>query len=639
MQHGRLGGGFSNYGRTGPPSGHMRDRDDTDGSWGGGGGRRQFGGGFNDERRGPPPSRVSDYDQPSRADEADNWATAKKPLPSFDSGRQSRYDSLGGGGGDGGGSRADEVDNWAVGKKPLPVRSSAFGSGFRDSGPDPDRRDRGGYREPERERPRLVLDPPRAEVVVNEPVRTNKPNPFGAAIPREDVLAGKGLDWKKLEMEWEAKKTSSLQSSRPTSAHSSRPSSAHSNRSEGPGLLQQGSENLAVKPRPRVNPFGEAKPRELLLQERGQDWMKIDRELEHRGVDSDHGPFEVVLASEEALPAVYGHIQQSAAAYSCYLHSEAVYKHSKEIEHSQSELQEGQAKMNENLKDGMPMLHDSWRYIVFKDANFNSADGIENMAGKSLDKQKQLLDGQSNALKGLQLLTQFQSEALEESRSMLQHFAEYGHKQQEELLQKQEQLQKVHDHLVENSILAAQEAFESKQVWRSYLQNAMPETEEEKLLKEQIEHLKTEHEKELTTKVNQESQQVSVDKLPSLMEIINEKERELEILVHDLDDKVRFGPKVIERPGSGAGRSSGFSERPPSRPGSFDESRSTEFMDRPRSRGKPDIWTRPADERRSFQGGRERGFLGSRDFDSGGGIASFSLVLILFVPMDDSLPR
>ncbi|KAL3568486.1 hypothetical protein D5086_031137 [Populus alba] len=49
--------------------------------------------------------------------------------------------------------------------------------------------------------------------------------------------------------------------------------------------------------------------------------------------------------------------------------------------------------------------------------------------------------------------------------STLQHFAEYGHKQQEELLQQQEQLQKVHGHLVENSnsILAAQEAFESKQ--------------------------------------------------------------------------------------------------------------------------------------------------------------------------------
>jgi hypothetical protein len=131
----------------------------------------------------------------------------------------------------------------------------------------------------------LVLDPPRVEVVVNEPVKTNRSNPFGTARPREDVLAEKGLDWKKLEMEMEAKKNSSLQSSRPTSAHSSRPSSAQSNRSEGPGLLHQGFENVAAKPRPRVNPFGEAKPRELLLQERGQDWIKIDRELEHRGVD------------------------------------------------------------------------------------------------------------------------------------------------------------------------------------------------------------------------------------------------------------------------------------------------------------------------------------------------------------------
>ena len=43
-------------------------------------------------------------------------------------------------------------------------------------------------------------------------------------------------------------------------------------------------------------------------------------------------------------------------------------------------------------------------------------------------------------------------------RSTLQQFAEYGHRQQEELLQGQEQLQRIHDHLMENSksILAAQ---------------------------------------------------------------------------------------------------------------------------------------------------------------------------------------
>ena len=43
-------------------------------------------------------------------------------------------------------------------------------------------------------------------------------------------------------------------------------------------------------------------------------------------------------------------------------------------------------------------------------------------------------------------------------RSTLQQFAEYGHRQREELLQGQEQLQRIHDHLMENSksILAAQ---------------------------------------------------------------------------------------------------------------------------------------------------------------------------------------
>ncbi|XVF80444.1 hypothetical protein PTKIN_Ptkin15bG0073700 [Pterospermum kingtungense] len=94
-----------------------------------------------------------------------------------------------------------------------------------------------------------------------------------------------------------------------------------------------------------------------------------------------------------------------------------------------------------------------------------TADDIGNKAGVSLDKQQQLLEGQSTALEGLRFLTRFQSEALEESRNTLQNLAKYGRKQQEELLKRQEQLQQVHDHLVENSksILAAQEAFESKQ--------------------------------------------------------------------------------------------------------------------------------------------------------------------------------
>ncbi|KAJ7964442.1 gamete expressed protein 1 [Quillaja saponaria] len=76
-----------------------------------------------------------------------------------------------------------------------------------------------------------------------------------------------------------------------------------------------------------------------------------------------------------------------------------------------------------------------------------------------------LLDGQSIALKGLESLSKFQSEALEDSRVTLLHLVEYDHKQQEGLIQRQEQLQQVHDRLMENSksILAAQESFELKQ--------------------------------------------------------------------------------------------------------------------------------------------------------------------------------
>ncbi|PSR84815.1 Eukaryotic translation initiation factor 4B2 like [Actinidia chinensis var. chinensis] len=429
MQYGRLGGGFSNYGRSGGgPPGRTGDGDSS----GGGGGRRPYGG-FDDDRRGPPPRRDSDFDQPSRADEADNWATGKKlSVPSVDSGRSGRYGSLGGG--NMGMSRADDADNWGTMKKPIPSRSSnfgsgfgdsrpsSFGSGFGDSRPESDRWTRGGVGDGDRERPRLVLDPPRGEGVVVESVKTNKANPFGTARPREEVLAEKGLDWKKLDMEIEAKKTS-----RPSSSQSSRPSSAQSSRSEGIAL--QGTvEGTVVKPRLKVNPFGDAKPREVLLQEKGMDWRKIDLQLEHRGVDR-------------------------------------------------------------------------------------------------------------------------------------------------------------------------------------------PETEAEKILKEEINILKMEFEKECSSHANRESLEGSGEDQSSLNDLIRSKERDLELLIRELDDKVRFGQKGIERPGSGAGRVSSFPERSPSQSGAFEESRSTDFMERPRSRGTVDMWPRQGDDRRSFQGGRERGFLGNRDMD------------------------
>ncbi|KAL4347906.1 hypothetical protein GQ457_17G013460 [Hibiscus cannabinus] len=172
-------------------------------------------------------------------------------------------------------------------------------------------------------------------------------------------------------------------------------------------------------------------------------------------------------------------------------HSQTVYRQASEIADSQRELRDGQVMMNDQLKEGLSMLDGAYKNLgnqvnslrdeaiaieneINKVGNSMSssinnlkttADDIRDKAGASLDKQQQLLEGQSTALEGLQFLTRFQSQALEESRNTLERLAEYGRKQQEELLQRQEQLQQVHDHLVENSksILAAQEAFESKQ--------------------------------------------------------------------------------------------------------------------------------------------------------------------------------
>ncbi|CAI0376559.1 unnamed protein product, partial [Linum tenue] len=122
--------------------------------------------------------------------------------------------------------------------------------------------------------------------------------------------------------------------------------------------------------------------------------------------------------------------------------SEAVYKCSEEIAQSQSQLQAGQKMMNENLKEGVTMLQEAYSNLGEEVGNLRNeameiekqidsvgetmsskfqdlqskADDIENMAGSSLSKQQELLDGQSTALRGLKFLTESQSAALEESR-------------------------------------------------------------------------------------------------------------------------------------------------------------------------------------------------------------------------------
>jgi len=135
------------------------------------------------------------------------------------------------------------------------------------------------------------------------------------------------------------------------------------------------------------------------------------------------------------------------------------------------------------------------------------------------------------------------------------------------------------------------------------------------MLKEEIEELRKKLEKESIAPEIKESDQEpgSNNNHNDVPEIIRGKEKDLEILTRELDDKVRFRQKPVERPGSGAGRTGTYSERTHSRAGSIDETRSFESTERPRSRGAVDAWVRPADEqRRNFQGSKERGFFSNR---------------------------
>ncbi|KAI3829113.1 hypothetical protein L1987_03228 [Smallanthus sonchifolius] len=172
-------------------------------------------------------------------------------------------------------------------------------------------------------------------------------------------------------------------------------------------------------------------------------------------------------------------------------HSQSVYEQSVKIADSQMELQNGQMNMNVRLDEGMAMLNESANKLgeemnklkseaveiekeigkvgdvmfMKMDTLQSKAGDIENIAETSLDRQKQLLESQRAFLEVLQNVTTFQSQALEESRGTLQELILLGHNQQQELIQRQEELKQAHDHLVENSktILAAQETFESKQ--------------------------------------------------------------------------------------------------------------------------------------------------------------------------------
>lgn len=120
----------------------------------------------------------------------------------------------------------------------------------------------------------------------------------------------------------------------------------------------------------------------------------------------------------------------------------AIFQQSKEIAKSQLELKEEQIEMSDAVKTSMIRLHDSYESLgkgmdglmkeaeeIEKDVMFVgetmlnkmldlqiTADNIENVAGSSLERQMELLDGQVATIEGLDSLRQNFSETLKESR-------------------------------------------------------------------------------------------------------------------------------------------------------------------------------------------------------------------------------
>lgn len=122
--------------------------------------------------------------------------------------------------------------------------------------------------------------------------------------------------------------------------------------------------------------------------------------------------------------------------------SSIIYEQAKGIKASQIELLQGQTDMKDKLESSMSVLQESYDNLgdgmeklrkeaieIEKEINEvghvmsskmqnlqNTADDIGHVTGLSLDKQKELVNGQTKALQELEFLTMLQSHALEESR-------------------------------------------------------------------------------------------------------------------------------------------------------------------------------------------------------------------------------
>ncbi|XP_021718086.1 protein GAMETE EXPRESSED 1-like [Chenopodium quinoa] len=223
-----------------------------------------------------------------------------------------------------------------------------------------------------------------------------------------------------------------------------------------------------------------------------EDKLKIIEEKSYNLLHSSNGIHESIT-SIDAQTQVVGETLKKMFGYLGVVlnHSKELNETAKGIAMSQLELLEGHVRMKDKLEEDMLKIQESYQNLgeeilglqkktvdVKQEVNKvgeamsskmqnlqGKTDDITKMAKISVDKQQELLQGQSIALEGLKSLTTFLSQALQESRVSLEQLVDFANGQHLELLKQQPQLLLANDHLANNSksILAAQEAFESKQ--------------------------------------------------------------------------------------------------------------------------------------------------------------------------------
>ncbi|XP_051210907.1 protein GAMETE EXPRESSED 1-like [Lolium perenne] len=202
-----------------------------------------------------------------------------------------------------------------------------------------------------------------------------------------------------------------------------------------------------------------------------------------------HGSMSSIVSQTENLTAASNSIKTRIG--DVLEQSAALAEQSRQIAAAQAALGEGQAEMRERIDAGMARVEEEYARLgeemvrlkeeaagierevrLVGDAMAarmeglqRTADAIGNATGRSLENQKELLDGQLTAMKGLAELRGFMARALQEARETMHKLASFGRQQQEELLARQEQLRQAHNHLMHNSesILQAQEEFSAKQ--------------------------------------------------------------------------------------------------------------------------------------------------------------------------------